>query len=125
MIFHTLHFKFNDDVSQQAQDDLLADLRAVKDVVLCVVGQKIGDQDGYTHTYCVAYDNVKGMEKYLVQPGHRELVSRFADIVEKFTTVDFSDDLDPTLGDTLSGMLDEWMAPVPDLAARLESLQAK
>lgn len=123
MILHVLHIKFRDDVSEADRESWLDEARQMKDVTaLCVVGQKINDQNGFTHTYCVGYEDIQGMELYLAKPGHHELVARFAEIAEKFTADDFSDDLDPTLGDTLAKMLADWMAPKPELASEIRAL---
>jgi Stress responsive A/B Barrel Domain len=125
MILHVLHIKFRDDVSEADREAWLDEARKMKDVTaVCVVGQKVNDQNGYTHTYCVGYEDTQGMERYLAKPGHHELVSRFTEIVEKFTTDDFSDDMDPALGDTLAKMLADWMTPKPELAAKIGSLQS-
>lgn len=124
MLFHVLRMKFRDDASEADVEALLAEMRQVKDTAVCCIGQDMDlAQDGFTHVYCVGFVDTAQFEKYMTQPGHREMVGRSADLMERFRTIDFSDDMDPALGQWMIDALTNWMKPAPELAARLEALQ--
>lgn len=124
MLFHVLRMKFRDDASQEDIDALIAEMKEVKDTAVTCVGQDVDlAQDGFTHVYCVGFTGPDQFEKYMTQPGHREMVARSADLMERFRTIDFSDDMDPGIGDWMLNALMTWMEPTPDLSARLQALQ--
>lgn len=123
MLFHVLRMKFWDDASQEDIDALIAEMREVKDTAITCVGQDVDlAGDGFTHVYSVAFEDTDQFELYLTQPGHREMVAKSAELMERFRTIDFSDDMDPGLGEWMTRTLDTWMEPAPELSARLRAL---
>lgn len=105
MIVHLRRFSFNDDVSEAEQTRLLSELRRVvanDSVAFSVIGQDLGaGPDGFTHSLCVAWEDLAALERYLQNPSQLAVIKSFHPVTTMGETLDLSDDMDPTLGERL------------------------
>jgi hypothetical protein len=127
MIVHALRFAFREGTTDEQRARVLELMRttsSLESVTFGSVGQSIGDPSaGYTHAYCVGFEDLAALERYLYDPVHLagdpEIVPHFAKL---HVGPELSDDMDPELGAKIAAMHDRKMATVPDFAQLMNSI---
>ena len=125
MIVNILRFSFKDGTTEEDKAAVLAAMRrtaSVESAAFGVVGQDIGPDDGYTHTYCAAVADLPALERYMHDPVHLTGDDLILDKLEKMSAVRFSDDGDPEIGKAVYGVATRKMEQYPEWAKRIDDL---
>ncbi|WP_406454453.1 Dabb family protein [Streptomyces sp. NBC_01622] len=125
MIVNILRFSFKDGTTEEDKAAVLAAMRrtaSVESAAFGVVGQDIGPDDGYTHTYCAAVPDLAALERYMHDPVHLEGDDTILPHIQRITAVRFSDDMDPDLATEVGRVAAAKAAKYPEWVRQLESI---
>lgn len=125
MIVNILRFSFKDDTSEEDRAAVLAAMRrtaSVESAAFGVVGQDIGPDDGYTHTYCVGVPDLDALERYMHDPVHLAGDDVIVPHIQRIAAVRFSDDMDPELAAKVGEVALAKVAKYPAWGRQLESI---
>lgn len=125
MIVNILRFSFKDGTTEEDKAAVLAAMRrtaSVESAAFGVVGQDIGPDDGYTHTYCAAVPDLPALERYMHDPVHLVGDDVIMPHIQRITAVRFSDDMDPDLGAKVGEVALAKVAKYPEWARQLEAI---
>jgi len=81
MIEHILLLRWKDDASQEAIDNAMAELRALKDKIPGIVDMSSGlnfseRSKGYTHGIVMRFTNRAALDAYYPHPEHQRVVQK-------------------------------------------------
>jgi hypothetical protein len=89
------------------------------------VGQSLGADDGYTHTYCVGIADLDALRRYMHDPVHLAGDPQIIPYLSRISIgPDASDDMTPTLAADILALHEEKVAAHPEWAAQLAPLLA-
>src|SRR5258708_24079134 len=82
MIEHILLLRWNEEASQEAIDNAMAELAGLKDKIPGIVGLSSGVNfsdraKGYTHGAVMRFTNRAALEAYYPHPEHQRVVQKF------------------------------------------------
>lgn len=102
MIVHVLRFSLVEGASDADRDLALATFAAVArlpPVRFSSIGQNLGAPvDGYIHAFCVAFDDLDALERYMFDPRHRAADFTLVPLLRRLAIFDMTDDPDPAYG---------------------------
>jgi hypothetical protein len=128
MIVHVLRFRFKEgtsDADLAAIEAALKRLAASDAVAFSTVGQDLGAPD-YTLAYCVAFDDVAALERYMLhEPAHGAADRAILPYVARIAAVDLSDDHDPELRAKISALHQRRLATDHEFAEFMRSVEAE
>jgi hypothetical protein len=125
VIVNILRFSFKDGTTEAEKEEVLAAMRrtaSVESAAFGVVGQDIGPDDGFTHTYCAAVTDLAALERYMHDPVHLKGDDTILPHIQRMTAVRFSDDMDPELAAKVGGVAAAKIAQYPEWGRQLESI---
>jgi hypothetical protein len=129
MIVHVLRFGFKEGTSEEdlaAIEAALARLAASEAVSFSVIGQDLGPDPEYTFSYCVAFEDLAALERYMLhEPSHRAADFAILPHVAKLAAVDLSDDRDPDLAANIAALHQRRLDTDPEFAALLGSVEGE
>ncbi|MFE2294847.1 Dabb family protein [Streptomyces sp. NPDC059452] len=129
MIVHMQRFDFKDGTTEEQKAHVLGLMRrtaSVESVSFATVGQSLlGPGNDFSHAYCVAFEDLDAVERYMHDPVHlegdHEILPHLARIA---IGPDASDDMDPELGAKIMALHEKKTALYPEWGAQLEPLLA-
>ncbi|MFE7743121.1 Dabb family protein [Nocardia sp. NPDC057455] len=127
MIVHLLRFGFRAETTEEQKAEVLAAMRrtaSVESVSFSTVGQNLGDADeGFTHAYCVAIEDLDALERYMHDPVHLagdpRIIPHFAKIA---IGPDVSDQPDPRLREKIMALHEAKLARYPEWATLMDTI---
>jgi hypothetical protein len=127
MIVHLLRFSFHPETTEEQKTEVLTLMRrtaSVESVSFSTVGQNLGDaSEGFTHGYCVGFEDLDALERYLYDPVHLEgdprIIPHFAKIA---IGPDVSDQPDPDLREKIMALHEAKLARYPEWAALMDTV---
>ncbi|KPI00396.1 Stress responsive alpha-beta barrel domain-containing protein [Actinobacteria bacterium OK074] len=125
MLVNILRFSFKDGTTEAEKEKVLAAMRrtaSVESAAFGVVGQDIGPDDGYTHTYCAAVTDLAALERYMHDPVHLKGDDIILPHIQRMTAVRFSDDMDPEFGAKVGAVAAAKVAQYPEWGRQLEAI---
>ncbi|MFH8383893.1 Dabb family protein [Kitasatospora sp. NPDC018058] len=128
MIVHMLRFAFKQDTTEQEREHVLTVMRrtaSVESVSFGTVGQSLGEEDGFTHAYCVGIADLDALRRYMHDPVH---LAGDPQIMPHLSRIaigpDLSDDMTPDLAGRILALHEEKVALYPRWAAEIAPLLA-
>ncbi|MFF2146701.1 Dabb family protein [Kitasatospora sp. NPDC058190] len=114
--------------TEEQREHVLAVMRrtaSVESVSFGTVGQSLGEQDGFTHAYCVGIADLDALRRYLHDPVHLAGDPQITPYLSRIAIgPDLSDDMTPTLAAEILALHEEKVALYPQWAADLAPLLA-
>jgi Stress responsive A/B Barrel Domain len=126
MIAHIVRFTLKPDVPKDQVDLALEQLRKqgreIPAVQSFVVGRDFGGEFDYGAMYIMK--DIEGYREYMMSPIHRKSDEIGLPLVEKFISMDITDDKDPAIGDKIAEIHRNRFANDPALAGLVQNLSS-
>lgn len=126
MIAHIVRFTLRPDATKDQVDLALESLRKqgreIKAVQLFLVGRDFGGEFDYGAMYIVK--DIEGYREYMMSPIHRKSDEIGLPLVEKFVSMDITDDEDPAIGDKIAEIHRNRFQNDPALVALVQNLSS-
>ncbi|MFI9503279.1 Dabb family protein [Nocardia sp. NPDC052566] len=127
MIVHTVRFGFKDSVTAEQRASglrILAGMAALESVSYSTLGRSLGGpHPALTHAYCIAFEDLAALCRYLNDPvlheGDREFLPLLAHLS---VDPDITDDADPDLGAKITSAFEQAVTDYPVWAESLQSV---
>ncbi len=124
MIAHIVRFTLKPNTPKDQVDRAFEQLRKqgreIKAVQLFVVGRDFGGEFDYGAMYIMK--DLEGYREYMMSPIHRKSDEIGLPVVDKFISMDITDDKDPAIGDKITEIHRNRFAHDPALAKLVENL---
>ena len=124
MIAHVVRFTLKPNASKDQVDLAFEQLRKqgreINAVQLFVVGRDFGGEFDYGAMYIMK--DIEGYREYMMSPIHRKSDEIGLPVVDKFISMDITDDKDPAIGDKIAEIHRNRFAHDPALAKLVENL---
>ncbi|WP_033288901.1 Dabb family protein [Amycolatopsis jejuensis] len=124
MIYHGNRFTFKDGVSQEEIDSALESLRvqgrSIPSVRSFVVGRDHGGDFAYGAMFVI--EDLAGYWEYLVHPAHRHTDRIGLPLLDRFTSFDITDDLDPEVAERIAELHQRRYDSDPELTRLVSDL---
>ncbi|MFF0516505.1 Dabb family protein [Streptomyces sp. NPDC004250] len=125
MIYHGNRFTFKADVTPEQVEKALESLRnqgrAIPSVKSFVVGRDFGGEYEWGAVFVIA--DIDGYWDYLTHPSHLHTDRIGLPLVEKFASVDITDDSDPEIGAKIAALHQRRYDEIPDVADLVSDLK--
>lgn|GEM_PF-3378624 len=93
-IYHILHWNYRDDLSEEERARIEAELLALPSKVQSLKSLRWGPVVGgrnqsFTHSFLMLFDDMQGLEEYVVHPDHVRFAGPFKEACAAQVVVDF------------------------------------
>ena len=126
MIVHIVRFTLKPDAPKDqvelAFEQLRKQGREIKAVQLFCVGRDFGGEFDYGAMYIMK--DIEGYREYMMSPIHRKSDEIGLPIVDKFVSMDITDDADPTIGDKIAEIHRNRFGNDPALVGLVQNLSS-
>jgi hypothetical protein len=126
MIAHIVRFTLKPNAPKDQVDLAFEQLRKqgreINAVQLFVVGRDFGGEFDYGAMYIM--EDIEGYREYMMSPIHRKSDEIGLPIVDKFISMDITDDKDPAIGDKIAEIHRNRFENDPALAALVQNLSS-
>jgi len=94
MVDHLVFFAVREETAQEAAEDLLSSIQALKDEVSSVVDLSVGEDFSgrsgeYTHALFVRFEDRDGLQEYMQHPAHLTVVEKLDERTTGRIVVDY------------------------------------
>ena len=81
MVDHLMFFAVREEASEEAVEDFISSIHALRDEVPSTVGLSVGEDfsgrsGGYTHAFLARFEGAAGLREYMEHPAHLAVVEK-------------------------------------------------
>ena len=95
MFVHIVLFKWKTNAPKKEIEQIIDDLRLLRNTVPGIIGLRSGhnisDMHGYTQTLVVSFKDKKSLDNYRTHPAHKQILKRIRKYQEDIIGIDFED----------------------------------